>query len=312
MRGPILTYICRLHMIDGIYQSVICFFMAYLLFAPANFVTSNGLIINDRPRVGVFVACATIVTVNAYVLMNTYRWDWLMVLLVGISILLIWFWTGVYTAASGSQWFYKAAPQVFGQLSFWLMTLLTVSICLLPRFAVKAFQKIYLPRDVDIIREQVRQGKFSYLDQYEAYVPPKMTSPASSDFSQPLKADQKAPAAVADDERPIYPPSVAPTGTTHNPRSQNGSDGTDYSRNRLSLEQPTRPSFDRPRPSYDRMRNSMDRIRPSFEASNDFTSAALLTRMESRQSQDNSPRQSQYGSPMQSPMRPLHGTSSLR
>ena len=299
-------------MLDGIYQSVICFFMAYLLFAPANFVTSNGLSVNDRGRVGVYVACATIVVVNIYVLLNTYRWDWLFVLLVAISIFLIWFWTGVYTTASGSGSFYKAAPQVFGQLSFWVLTLLTVSICLLPRFALKAFQKIYLPRDVDIIREQVRQGKFAYLDQYEAYVPPKTISPAPSDFSQPSKADQKGPLVLADDERPIYPPSVAATGTTHNPRSQNGSDGTDYSRNRLSLEQPIRPSLDRPRPSYDRMRTSMDRIRPSFEASNDFTSAALLTRMESSHSQDNSPRQSLYGSPIQSQMRPLPGTSSLR
>lgn len=299
-------------MLDGIYQSVVCFFMAYLLFAPANFVTRNGLNINDTKRVGVYVACATIVVVNVYILLNTYRWDWLMGLVVALSILLIWFWTGVYTAASGSAFFYKAAPQVFGQLSFWLLTLLTASICLVPRFAVKALQKIYFPRDVDIIREQVSQGKFSYLDRYEAYVPPKMTSPASSDLSQPLKTDQRGPTNVADDERPIYPPSVAATGTTHNPRSQNGSDGTDYSRNRLSLEPPTRPSFDRPRPSFDRMRNSMDRTRPSFEASNDFTSAALLTRMESSHSRDNSPSQSQYASPLQSPIRPVHGMSSLR
>lgn len=299
-------------MLDGIYQSAICFFMAYLVFAPANFVTFNGLNINDTKRVGVYVGCAAIVVVNIYVLINTYRWDWLMLLLVAFSILLVWFWTGVYGAASGSGFFHNAAPQVFGQLSFWVLTLLTVVICLGPRFAVKAFQKIYLPRDVDIIREQVRQGKFSYLDQYEAYVPPKITSPAASDFSQPLKPDQRTPIVVADDERPIYPPSVAATGTTHNPRSQNGSDGTDYSRNRLSLDQPIRPSFDRPRPSFDRMRNSMDRIRPSFEASNDFTSAALLTRMESSHSHESSPSQSQYASPLQSPSRPIHGISSLR
>ena len=300
-------------MLDGIYQSVVCFFMAYLLFEPANFVTSNGLSVDDRIRFGVFVACAAIVVINVYILLNTYRWDWLLLLLVAISFLLVWFWTGVYTAASGSQWFYKAAPEIFGQLSFWALTFLTISICLLPRFVAKAFQKIYLPLDVDIIREQVRLGKFSYLEQYDAFVPPKLDSPASSELFQPLKVHQNGTTAVTDDdERPIYPPSVAATGTTHNPRSQNGSDGTDYSRNRQSLEHPTRPSFDRPRPSYDRMRNSIDRIRPSFEASNDFTSAALLTRIESNHSRDNSPSQSQYGSPLQSPIRQIHGTSSLR
>jgi phospholipid-translocating ATPase len=91
-----------------------------------------------------------------------------------------------------------------------------------------------------------------------------------------------------DDRRPLKAPSVAPTATTHNPRSQNGSDGTDYTRHRMSLEPPmevpSRKSADKPRPSFDRMRASMDRVRPSFEASRDFTSAAMLTRMESSQS----------------------------
>ena len=287
-------------MLDGIYQSVICYYMGYLLFAPAKFVTKNGLTVNDRPRMGVFIACATIVVVNVYVLMNTYRWDWLMVLLVAISILLIWFWTGVYTAFSSSLQFYKAAPQVFGQLSFWVMVLLTVAICLLPRFAAKAAQKIFRPRDVDIIREQVQQGKFDFLDQYEAYVPPtKLASATSSEVSEPIKSSKQSQKPLEDDERPIYPPSVANTGTTYNPRSQTGSDGTEYTGHRFSVDLPQRPSFDRPRPSFERMRDSMDRIRPSFEASNEFTSAALLTRIESSHS----------GTPTR---RTLHGSSSLR
>ncbi|KAL9593888.1 MAG: hypothetical protein Q9219_007328 [cf. Caloplaca sp. 3 TL-2023] len=288
------------YMLDGIYQSVVCFFMGYLIFSPATFETSNGLTINDRPRIGVYIACATIVVVNLYVLMNMYRWDWLFLLLVTISILLIWFWTGVYTAFSASAQFYKAAPQVFGQLSFWAMVLLTTAICLLPRFVAKAFQKLYRPRDIDVIREQVAQGKFKHLDRYEAYVPPaKLPSATSSEVSDPPKPGQRGGEGLADDERPIYPPSVANTGTTHNARSQNGSDGTDYTGHRFSLDQPSRPSYDRPRPSFDRMRDSMDRIRPSFEASSDFTSAALLTRLESSHS----------GTPTR---RTLHGSSSLR
>ncbi|KAL8859810.1 MAG: hypothetical protein Q9178_003642 [Gyalolechia marmorata] len=289
------------YMLDGIYQSVICYYMGHFLFAPAKFVTSNGLTINDRPRVGVFIACATIVVVNTYVLINMYRWDWLILLLTAISILLIWFWTGVYTAFPSSLQFYKAAPQVFGQLSFWAMVLLTTGVCLLPRFAAKAFQKLYFPRDIDIIREQVGQGRFQHLDRYEAYVPPgKLPSAASSEVSEPAKLHQRGGKALDDDERPMYPPSIANTGTTHNPRSQTGSDGTDYTGHRPSVEQRPRASFERPlRPSFDRMRDSMDRVRPSFEASNDFTSAALLTRIESSHSGTASRRLG-------------HGSSSLR
>lgn len=269
-------------MFDGIYQSLICFFMGYLLFAPATFVTENGQSVN-REVMGVYIACATIVVVNLYVLLNTYRWDWLMLLLVAITILLIWFWTGVYTSfTSAGIMFYKAASEAYGTLTFWTLSLLTVIISLMPRFTAKAIQKIYFPYDVDIVREQIRQGKFKHLDSVDGK---KTLSEGSSSSSDIVKSSspRRLPRPTPDDERPIYPPSMAPT-STRNPRSQTGSDGTDYRNSRVSLEPPVRPSFDRPRPSFDRMRSSMDRVRPSYEQSNDFTSAALLTRVESSHS----------------------------
>lgn len=271
-------------MLDGLYQSVMCFFITYLVFSPATFVTTSGRNIDDPERMGVNVGCAAIVVVNVYILLNTYRWDWIMLLVTFVSILLIWFWTGIFSLfSSAARDFYKAAGQVFGQPTFWAVLLLTVIICLLPRFTAKSFQKIFRPRDVDIIREQIKKGEFKYLDEKDDgnSSPAKAPSRSSSDLSKPAKPGH-APT-LAEDETPLYPPSVAPTSTTHNPRSQNGSDGTDYVGNRDSFERPPQPPMDRPRPSYDRIRSSMDRVRPSFEASNDFTSAAMLSRMESSQ-----------------------------
>lgn len=278
-------------MLDGLYQSVICFSMAYILFVPANSVTTNGLNIDDRERFGVYIGIAAVICINTYILLNTYRWDWLICLLVAVSVLLIWFWTGVYSAFVGSAYFYKAAAQCFGQPTFWAVTTLSVILSLLPRFFIKFAQKVYFPYDIDIIREQVRQGKFDYLELKDGHPAASVeSSTASSDIAKPSKHFHYP--SVDEDQRPIYPPSVAPTATTRNPRSQNGSDGTEYTRHRRSLEQPAvrqsidrvRPSYDRARPSYDRIRASMDRIRPSYEQSNDFTSAALLTRLESSQS----------------------------
>lgn len=290
-------------MLDGIYQSLICFFMTYLLFEPATPVTSSGLSVGDRERMGVYVATSAVVVINTYILMNTYRWDWLMLLLVGLSILLVWFWTGIYTSFSSSSIiFYKAASEIYGSLSFWALSLLTVIVSLLPRFTIKAFQKVFMPRDVDIIREQIRLGLFDHLDKYDAYVPPsaKVVSGGSSDLSNGLrKGDKKPKTPVEDEMRPIYPPSVTQTATTHNTRSQNGSDSTDHTGHRHSLEPPFRPSVDKPRPSFDRMRLSMDKTRPSFEASDDFTSAAMLTRIESSHS-------------VTGAQRMIHGSSSLR
>jgi phospholipid-translocating ATPase len=249
-------------MLDGLYQSVICFYVAFLLFHPNSFVTSNGLSLDDRETFGVYVAPAAVICINVYILLNTYRWDWLMCLLVAISVLLLWFWTGVYSSFTSSDYFYKAASEVFREATFWAVTALSIIISLLPRFCIKVIQKVYFPYDIDIIREQVRQGKFDYLNDVDGSESmSKGSSTTESDIVKPSKHTHYP--SVDEDQRPIYPPSVAPTATTHNPRSQHGSDGTDFTRHRSSLEThypPVRPSVDRARPSFDRLRTSMDRF----------------------------------------------------
>jgi phospholipid-translocating ATPase len=280
-----------MYMFDGVYQSVICFFMGYLLFAPATFVTESGLGVADTSRMGVYVACATIAVVNIYVLLNTYRWDWVMMLIVAISILLIWFWTGVYSSFTGSFRFYKSASEVYGTLTFWTLTLLIIITCLLPRFSAKFIQKNFFPLDIDIIREQIRLGTFNYLDEPRSVKGKTVdSSRRSSDLMKPVVVTGKGPASIPDSERPLYPPSET-TIKTRNPRSQNSSDGTDKTRPSLDLMSltRTRPSIGPVRSSYERSRQSMDRLRPSFEGSRDFTSAALLTRVESLHSNPHSP-----------------------
>ncbi|KAJ5213801.1 hypothetical protein N7449_000970 [Penicillium cf. viridicatum] len=281
-----------LYMADGMYQSIICFFMPYLLFAPANFVNESGRNINDRGRIGILVASCAVIASNLYIMMNTYRWDWFTSLINFISSVLLFLWTGIYTSFNSSGQFFHSAAEVYGSLSYWVVLLMTVVICLLPRFTYNSIQKVFFPRDVDIIREQVTLGKFKYLDAIEdPPMPPKEGSlkPAapsdesatSSEIVKPVQPAMKQDTSVLDEERPFYAPSVAPTANTHNPRSQNGSNGTNYT---ASLDQYPRPqSVDYVRRSHDRTRHSFDRSRPSFEQSNDFTSAAMLSRVESSQ-----------------------------
>lgn len=228
--------------------------MPYLLYSVANFQNPNGLGIDDRERIGVLVGTCAVLASNTYILLNTYRWDWLTVLINVLSSLLIFFWTGVYSAGTLAEFFYQAAPEVYSALAFWVVLLVTVWICLMPRFMIKSIQKVFFPYDVDIIREQVTLGKFKYLDQFEAYVPPHAAevatkpsrsdaSATSSDLSKPIQPALKRDPMVQDDERPIYPPSAAPTMTTHNPRSQNGSNSTNYAGS-LDFGLHRRPSWD--------------------------------------------------------------------
>lgn len=283
-------------MADGIYQSVLSFYIPYLAASGSFFISMNGLDVTDRERLGAYIAHPAIITINMYILMNTYRWDWIMLLVVALSDLFIFFWTGVYSSVIYSDYMYEAAPQIYSQLTFWLVFFITPCTCLLPRFVIKAVQKVYFPYDVDIIREQMTMGKFKQVEEAAALARDEIYGPdlkgtdtgSSGSSSRKSKTKHAKLASVDEDRRPIYPPSVA----TH---TQNGSDGTNYTNHdrRLSREltqelshdmAPVRPSIDRPRPSYDRIRASMDRVRPSFEASNDFTSAARLSRIESSHS----------------------------
>ncbi|WPG97365.1 phospholipid-transporting atpase dnf1 [Acrodontium crateriforme] len=291
-----------LYMFDGLYQSVICFYFTYLLFEPATFTTDNGRSISDYKRMGVFIAHPVVICVNVYIMMNTYRWDWFMCLITGISILLIFFWTGVYTAFTAGFTFYEAAPQVYGSLSFWADLLLVVILCLLPRFAIKSFQKIYMPRDVDIVREQIRQGKFDYLrdvDPLQVGTDKLAESTSSSEHTKVNDVGKHQPQ-MSEDMRPIYPASIAATANSHNPRSHNGSDGTEYTGHRSSLDRafppvintsttpgafqssgtpitpiirtddldgalPSRPSMGSRGPSFHQSRPSFDRVRSSMD-----------------------------------------------
>ena len=286
-------------MLDGLYQSVICYYMAHFLFSPATFNSITGLQVNDGPRMGVYVATAAVIAINLYILMNMYRWDSAMIFACVLSILFIIGWTGIYSSFTPAFMFYQAANQVFQQPSFWAQTVLTVILCVLPRFVIKSYQKMYKPRDIDIVREQVRQGKFSYLDDLDPNSPAvvsealKAKSSGSSEDSDAKPSTKMNGAGMdrgrqmSEDERPIYPPSTTATNTTRNPHStQNSDDSTPMpvGATKKSLDCPRISLDPPPRPSFDRMRSSMDQLRPSFEALRDMTSASQLSRIESSHS----------------------------
>lgn len=150
-------------MLDGLYASVICFFIPYLVWNNhdlATFVHEAGYTTNTLVEQGTFVAAPAIMVVNTFVLINTSRWDWLFMSIWALSILLFWAWTGLYSQLQGNAQFYKLGAHVFESLSFWATFLLTVLVALLPRFCILVYRAFYCPLDVDIIRERVKGGYF--------------------------------------------------------------------------------------------------------------------------------------------------------
>lgn len=156
------------YMFDGLFQSVISFFFPYLLFRKS-FQNSQGLAVDHRFWIGVVVACLSVTSCNLYVLLRQYRWDWLSLLINAISILLVYFWTGVWSSRVYAGEFYKAGAQVLGTLSCWCVIFVGIVICLLPRFTYDFLNRNFRPRDIDIIRERARRG--AYDEYFEGYDP---------------------------------------------------------------------------------------------------------------------------------------------
>lgn len=146
-----LTYLTTVA--DGIFQSAIAFFFAYCVIFQGKFYTISGRDIAYRQGFGVLICHTAVFACNTYVLIRQYTWDWLSVVVYIISNLFVFAWTGIYTSALSSNFFYKSAAHVYGALDFWAYFLVSLIVCLLPRFCILAAKCIWFPSDVDVIRE---------------------------------------------------------------------------------------------------------------------------------------------------------------
>lgn len=147
------------YMLDGVYQSVIAFFFPYLLYY-IGFQNHEGLPLDHRFWMGVLVCGIAVTSCNFYVLLQQFRWDWLTLLIDALSVIVVVFWTGVWSASTFVGEFYKAGPQVLGTLSVWCCFFVSVVVSVLPRFTYDFLKRNFSPRDVDIIREKVRAGEY--------------------------------------------------------------------------------------------------------------------------------------------------------
>ncbi|QPG77088.1 hypothetical protein FOA43_004487 [Brettanomyces nanus] len=157
------------YMIDGFYQSLICYYLPYFLYYRAIYVAGSGLPLNHRFLMGLLVSTIAITSCDFYVLAHQKRWDWLSVLITSLSILITFGWTGVWSSSLTSGIFYKAADQAYSAVSFWACFFVGCLICMMPRFCYDFVSSAVAPKDIDLVREQVSLGVY---DRYpEGYDP---------------------------------------------------------------------------------------------------------------------------------------------
>lgn len=158
------------YMLDGLYQSAICFFFPYCMYHRSNLVvTRNGMGLEHRYYVGTIVTTIAVFACNIYIMMHQYRWDWFSGLFILLSCIIVFAWTGIWSSSYASLDFYKAGSRIYGSPSFWAVFIVGIIFCLLPRFTYDTYQKFFYPSDVDLVREMWKRGDF---DQYpEGYDP---------------------------------------------------------------------------------------------------------------------------------------------
>ncbi|ANB12538.1 aminophospholipid-translocating P4-type ATPase DNF1 [Sugiyamaella lignohabitans] len=153
------------YMVDGFYQSFISYFFPYFIYWTGMFESSNGRPLNHRFWMGLAVCSIAVLSCNLYILTNQFRWDWLSLLINVISSLLVYFWSGVYSSSTFSGEFYSAAAEMLGSLIYWAVLLVGVIAALVPHFSLKAYQQIFHPRDIDLIRERWYLGDYDGLEE---------------------------------------------------------------------------------------------------------------------------------------------------
>ena len=156
------------YMVDGFYQSVVSFFFPYLMYY-LTFQNHEGLPVDHRFWVGVLVCAISVTACNMNILLQQRRWDWLTLLINALSTLVVFFWTGVWSARPWVGEFYAAAPQLLGTLGFWCCFFVGFVVCILPRFVHDFLKRNFFPKDIDIIRERAAVG--DYKDYPSGYDP---------------------------------------------------------------------------------------------------------------------------------------------
>lgn len=150
------------YMLDGLYQSCICFFFPYSLYHRSFMVSNKGLGIDHRYDVGVMVATIAVVSCNLYILLHQYRWDWFTSIWIALSCLVLFFWTGVWSSSTNSKDLYKAASRIYQSPAFWGVFFIGVFYCLVPRFTYDCLRRFFYPTDVEIVREMWARGDFDH------------------------------------------------------------------------------------------------------------------------------------------------------
>ncbi|KAI8981435.1 hypothetical protein BDB01DRAFT_794086 [Pilobolus umbonatus] len=139
-----------LTIVDAIFQSAVCFFFPYMLLV-GGAVDSNGFDSNGLYEIGTIISSITVTVANLYVVFAIYSHTWIQAAIFAFSICFYYLFVTIYSQFN--TFLFMGQVRLFGSGSYWLMLILTIVACFIPRVAASHYLHAYKPYDNDIIRE---------------------------------------------------------------------------------------------------------------------------------------------------------------
>lgn len=140
-----------LTVVDSIFQSSVCFFFPYMLLL-GGAMEPNGRDQNGMYSLGTLISGITVIVANFFVMLSLYSFTWIQILCIALSILSYYVFVCVY--AQFNTFIFGGQDTIFGTGVYWLVLVLTVVTCYIPRTVAKHYLHQYFPYDNDIVREK--------------------------------------------------------------------------------------------------------------------------------------------------------------
>ncbi|KAI8146793.1 hypothetical protein BJV82DRAFT_509376 [Fennellomyces sp. T-0311] len=137
-------------MFDSIYQSAVCFFFPYMLLVGGG-VDPIGLDQNGVYEIGTVVSSIAVCVANFFVACSLYSFTWIQIGISALSILVYYAFVCIY--AQFNTFIFAGHSRVFATGMYWLVFILTMVACYIPRFVALHILHQYWPYDNDIVRE---------------------------------------------------------------------------------------------------------------------------------------------------------------
>ncbi|KAI8373465.1 hypothetical protein EDC96DRAFT_499461 [Choanephora cucurbitarum] len=170
---------------DSIFQSSVCFFFPYMLLI-GGAIDPDGYDANGLYEIGTIVSSIAVCVANLFVVFSLYSYTWIQALVISLSILVYYAFVGVYSQFN--TFIFAGHVRLFGTGLYWLILVLTIVACFIPRITAKHYLHQYHPYDNDIIREielvVLKDKKSHQVDLEEVDIDRDLTSEAAYNTSK--------------------------------------------------------------------------------------------------------------------------------